>query len=200
MAHPISDAALDQIFREARTANAWKDRDVPEVLVRALYDLAKMGPTSANICPARFLWIRSNEAKERLKPFLMEANVEKVMQAPWTVIIAWDEKFEEQVPKLFPHNPDAKNWFSDPEAHFDAAFRNASLQGAYLMLAARALGLDCGPMSGFDRAGVDAEFFASSTNKKHWKSNFICALGFAEMDATFPRSPRLSFEEAGEII
>jgi len=200
MDHPVSDATLDQIFREARTANAWQDRDVPEVLVRAVYDLTKMGPTSANISPARFLWIHSTKAKEKLKPFLMEANVEKVMQAPWTVVLAWDCRFEDHVPKLFPHNPGAKDWFSDPDAHFDAAFRNSTLQGAYLMLAARSLGLDCGPMSGFDRSGVDEAFFAKDKKMKQWKSNFICSLGYGDERATFPRSPRLSFEEAGEII
>lgn len=200
MDNPVSDAALDQIFRLGRTANAWTEQDVPEVLVRATYDLMKMGATSANICPARFLWIRSDAAKQKLKPLLMPGNEEKVLRAPWTVIIAWDERFEDQVPKLFPHNPDAKNWFSDPEAHFDAAFRNGTLQGAYLMLAARALGLDCGPMSGFDRPGVDTAFFASDPKRKNWKPNFICALGYGDDKALFERSPRLSFEEAGDII
>ncbi|VAW01089.1 Probable NADH dehydrogenase/NAD(P)H nitroreductase [hydrothermal vent metagenome] len=200
MNHPVSDTALDQLFRNARTANAWCDEDVPEVLIRAVYDLTKMGPTSANICPARFLWIRSDAAKQKLKPLLMAGNDSKVLTAPWTVIIAWDEKFEDQVPKLFPHNPEAKNWFSDPEAHLDAALRNSTLQGAYLMLAARALGMDCGPMSGFDKAGVDAAFFANDPKRTHWRSNFICALGRADASATFARSPRLSFEQAGEII
>ncbi len=193
---PLNDLALDQIFRKARTANAWQDIDVPEVLVRAVYDLSKWGATSANICPARYLWIRSEAAKEKLKPFLMEANVPKVLTAPWTVILAWDERFEDKVPQLFPHNPDAKNWFSDAEAHFDAAFRNATLQGAYLMLAARALGLDCGPMSGFDRPGVDQAFFAHDKKMKHWKSNFICAFGYGDEAALFDRSPRLDFDEA----
>jgi 3-hydroxypropanoate dehydrogenase len=200
MDHPVSDTALDQLFRSARTANAWSQEDVPEVLIRAVYDLTKMGPTSANISPARFLWIRSDAAKEKLKPFLMEANVPKVLAAPWTVIIAWDEKFEEQVPKLFPHNPGAKDWFTDPDTHFDAAFRNCTLQGAYLMMAARALGLDCGPMSGFDKEGVDAAFFANNDKRKHWTCNFICALGVGDDSAVFERSPRLSFEEAGDIL
>ena len=200
MSQPISDSTLDQLFRSARTANAWQDRDVPEVLIRAMYDLLKMGATSANISPARFLWLRSHEAKEKLKPMLMTGNDQKVLTAPWTVIIAYDEKFEEQVPKLFPHNPDAKNWFTDPDAHFDAAFRNGTLQGAYLMLAARALGIDCGPMSGFDKAGVDAAFFADDPKRQHWRSNFICALGHGDEKAVFARSPRLSFEEAGDIV
>ncbi len=200
MADPLSDLAFDQLFREARTANAWQDKDVLEVMVRAIYDLMKWGPTSANICPARFLWIRSEDAKARLNPFLMESNIPKVMNAPWTVIIAWDEKFEDKVPQLFPHNPDAKNWFTEPEAHFDAAFRNGTLQGAYLMMAARALGLDCGPMSGFDRDGVDKEFFAPDKQMRHWKSNFICALGYGDDAGLFERSPRLTFEDANVIL
>ena len=200
MAEPLADQALDQLFRRARTANAWRDEDVSEITVRAVYDLMKWGATSANISPARFLWVRSDAAKERLKPYLMEANVPKVMGAPWTVIIAWDERFEDKVARLFPHNPDAANWFDEEEAHFDAAFRNGTLQGAYLMLAARALGLDCGPMSGFDRPGVDAEFFAPDARMEHWKSNFLCALGHGDDTALFERSPRLEFDEAGIIL
>ena len=200
MADPLSDLAFDQLFRQARTANAWQDKDVPEVMVRAIYDLMKWGATSANICPARFLWIRSDAAKARLKPFLMEANVPKVMDAPWTVIIAWDDKFEDKVPQLFPHNPGARDWFADRVSHQDAAFRNGTLQGAYLMLAARALGLDCGPMSGFDRSGVDAAFFADDAQMKHWKSNFICALGYGDDAAVFERSPRLDFDDANIIL
>ena len=200
MPDPLLDLAFDQLFREARTANAWLDKDVPEVMVRAIYDLMKWGATSANICPARFLWIRSDAAKARLKPHLMEGNIAKVMGAPWTVIIAWDEKFEDKVPELFPHNPDAKNWFTDRDAHFDAAFRNGTLQGAYLMLAARALGLDCGPMSGFDNAKVDAEFFASNEKMRNWKSNFLCAIGYGDDAALFERSPRLAFENANFVL
>lgn len=200
MPDPLLDLAFDQLFREARTANAWLDKDVPEVMVRALYDLMKWGPTSANISPARFLWIRSDAAKARLKPYLMDSNVPKVMDAPWTVIVAWDDKFEDKVPHLFPHNPDAKSWFDDKDAHFDAAFRNGTLQGAYLMMAARALGLDCGPMSGFDNTGVDAEFFASDDTMQHWKSNFLCAIGYGDDAALFERSPRLGFDEAGTVL
>jgi len=200
MKNPLSDNALDQVFRQARTANAWAERDVPEVLIRAVYDLMKMGSTSANICPARFLWILSDTAKQKLKPFLMEGNVEKVLTAPWTVIIAWDQKFENCIPELFPHNPDAKNWFNDKDVHFDAAFRNSTLQGAYLMLAARALGLDCGPMSGFDKPAVDAAFFANDPKRKNWRSNFICSIGYGDDSAVFERSPRLSFEQASDII
>ncbi len=200
MDHPVSDIALDQMFRTARTANAWLDKDVPEVLIRAVYDLMKMGPTSANTCPARFLWIRTDAAKKKLKPFLMEANQPKVLDAPWSVIIAWDAKFEDQVPTLFPHNPEAKQWFRDADVHLDTAFRNSTLQGAYLMMAARALGLDCGPMSGFDKAGIEAAFFADHPKRKHWRVNFMCALGVGDDRALFGRAPRLSFEEAGEIV
>ncbi len=200
MPDPLLDIAFDQLFREARTANAWQEKDVPEVIVRAVYDLMKWAATSANISPARFLWIRSDAAKARLKPLLMEANVSKVLGAPWTVIIAWDEKFEEKVPQLFPHNPEAKDWFADKDVHFDAAFRNGTLQGAYLMLAARALGLDCGPMSGFDRPGVNAEFFANDDKMRHWKSNFICAIGYGDDTALFERSPRLAFEDANTVL
>ncbi len=200
MSDPLADLTFDQLFRKARTANAWQDRDVPEVMVRAVYDLMKWGATSANICPARFLWIHSDAAKAQLKPHLMEGNVPKVLSAPWTVIIAWDGKFEDKVPELFPHNPEAKDWFSDPEAHFDAAFRNGTLQGAYLMLAARALGLDCGPMSGFDNDAVDAEFFAVDKKMKNWKSNFICSIGYGDDSALFPRSPRLAFDDACTVL
>jgi 3-hydroxypropanoate dehydrogenase len=200
MPDPLSDLSFDQLFREARTANAWQDVDVPEVMVRAIYDLMKWGATSANISPARFLWIRSDGAKQKLKPLLMDSNIPKVMGAPWTVIIAWDAKFEDKVPQLFPHNPEAKEWFTDKDAHFDAAFRNGTLQGAYLMMAARALGLDCGPMSGFDREGVDTAFFAPDARMKHWKSNFICALGHGDDAAVFDRSPRLDFDEANVVL
>lgn len=200
MAGPLSDLALEQLFRNARTANAWQDKDVPEIMVRAVYDLMKWGATSANICPARILWIHSSAAKERLKPHLMEGNINKVLTAPWTAIIAWDGKFEDKVPQLFPHNPGAKEWFADPVGHFDAAFRNGTLQGAYLMLAARALGLDCGPMSGFDRDAVDAEFFAPDEKMQDWKSNFICAIGYGDDSALFDRSPRLDFDDANTVL
>lgn len=199
MSHPVSDSALDLIFRKARTANAWLDEDVPEVLIRAVYDLAKMGPTSANCSPARFLWVRSSEAKQKLADLAIDNNKPKIRNAPWTVIIAWDEQFEEKIPELFPHNPGAKDWFGDAEVHYQTAFRNGTLQGAYLMLAARAMGLDCGPMSGFDNAGVDAAFFAPDEKRQHWKSNFICAIGHVDVSGTFPRSPRLSFEDSSDI-
>lgn len=196
MSNKLDNAALDQLFREARTINVWTDRGVSDAQLQELYDLVKMGPTSANCCPARFYFIKSAEAKERLKPHLMEGNQAKVMQAPVTVIIATDTEFAEQLPKLFPHEPDAKNWFADPAVNAETAFRNGTLQGAYLMMAARSLGLDCGPMSGFDKEGVDKEFFTGTT----FKSNFICSIGYGSDERIFPRSPRLAFDEATKIL
>lgn len=193
---PLGNEALAQLFTEARTINVWTDREVSDEQLHALYDLLKMGPTSANCCPARFYFVKSTEAKERLKPHLMEGNQPKVMQAPVTVIIATDTAFAEKLPQLFPHEPDAKNWFSDPAVSEETAFRNGTLQGAYLMLAARSLGLDCGPMSGFDKAAVDKEFFGGTT----YKSNFICSLGYGTEERVFPRSPRLAFGEAARIL
>ena len=199
MAHPVNDHALDVIFRDARTYNGWRDEEVPEVLVRAVYDLAKLGPTSANTSPARFMFLHTAEAKERLVPLMMEGNREKTLKAPWTVIIAYDMEFHEKIPKLFPHNPGAKDWFHAIKE--PTAFRNGTLQGAYLMLAARALGLDCGPMSGFSNEAVDKEFFESQDGEmKHWKSNFICNLGHGDRTTIFDRSPRLDFEEACRIL
>ena len=198
---PLPDASLNQLFFQARTRNGWEDKAVPETLIRAVYDLTKMGPTSANCSPARFAFVTTPEAKAKLKPFLAPGNVDKTMTAPWTVIIAMDMAFYEKMPQLFPHNLDAKNWFTgSPDATFDAAFRNGTLQGAYLMLAARSLGLDCGPMSGFDKAGVDAAFFASNPETAQWKSNFLCNLGYGTDHQLFPRSPRLSFDEACQIL
>ncbi len=167
------------------------------MLVRAVYNLMKMGPTSANCSPARFLFLRSAEAKERLRPHLIESNVEKTMSAPVTAIIGYDLEFYEKIPKLFPHNPEAKSWFdSNEKLAATTAFRNGTLQGGYFIIAARALGLDCGPMSGFDNAGVDREFFPGG----RVKSNFLCNLGYGDSDKLFPRSPRLDFEEACEIL
>jgi len=200
MANPLSDSSLDQLFRTARTRNAWDGRAVPETLIRATYDLAKFGSTSANCSPARFLFVHTPEAKARLKPHLAPGNVDKTMAAPWTVIIATDMAFHAKVPQLFPHNPGAAEWFKSPEAAAEHGMRNGSLQGAYLMLAARALGLDCGPMSGFDKAGVDQEFFESAGGEMvHWKSNFLCNIGYGTDEGVFPRLPRLSFEEACRI-
>lgn len=193
---PLSDAALKQLFTEARTINAWSDRAVSDDHIKALYDLMKMGPTSANCSPARLVFVKSDAAKARLKPLLDGGNVEKTMAAPVTVIIASDPDFAEKMPELFPHNLDAKNWFADPDVAQETYFRNGTLQGAYLMLAARSLGLHCGPMSGFDKAGVDAEFFADSG----YRSNFLCAIGYGLTDDIFPRSPKLAFDAAAEII
>jgi 3-hydroxypropanoate dehydrogenase len=196
---PLSDHALDQLFREARTFYSWEDRDIPDETLKTLYDLMKFGPTSANQCPARFLFLRG-EAKTRLKPYLIESNVEKTMTAPVTVVVAWDWTFHEKVPQLFPHNPGAKDWFEDEDARFDNGFRNGTLQGAYLILAARALGIDSGGMSGFDNDGVDSEFFHDDPDMRHWRSNFLLNLGYGTQEKLFPRSPRLSFDQAAKIL
>ena len=197
MSNVLSNDGLDLVFRKARTHNAWLDKPVADALLRQVYDLAKMGPTSANMCPMRIVFVRSKEAKEKLKPALDAGNVAKTMAAPVTAILAMDVHFFEQLPKLFPH-ADAKAWFKDlPEPVLEyIALRNSSLQGAYFMLAARALGLDCGPMSGFDNAKVDAAFFAGTTIK----SNFLCNLGHGDASKLHPRSPRLRFEEACKVI
>jgi len=188
-----NDESLELIFREARTHSVWRDETVDDRLLRQVYDLAKMGPTSANMSPMRIVFVKSKEAKEKLKPALDPGNVAKSMSAPVTAIIGMDIRFYEKLPVLFPH-ADAKAWFKDlPENVLEyVALRNSSLQGAYFMLAARALGLDCGPMSGFDNAKVDALFFAGTTIK----SNFLCNLGHGDGSKLHPRSPRLSFEEA----
>jgi 3-hydroxypropanoate dehydrogenase len=196
MTHAINDEALDTIFRKARSQNKWLDKPVSPALLMAVYDLMRWGPTSANMSPARLVFVVSKEAKERLKPFLSEANRAKVMSAPVTAIIGYDVTFPETLPKLFPHAPDAKNWFKDTAIAQVHAFRNGSLQGAYFIVAARALGLDCGPMSGFDNAGVDREFFAGTAVK----SNFICSVGYGDPAGLFTRSPRLSFDEACSIL
>ncbi len=192
---PLSDAALDQLFREARSHNKWLDKPVSEDQIRQLYDLFKWGPTSANSCPARFVFVRSPEAKERLKPCLDEGNVDKAMSAPVVAIIGMDMEFYEKLPRLFPHT-DARSWFvGKPEKIRETAFRNSSLQGAYLILAARSLGLDCGPMSGFDNEKLDATFFPDG----RVKSNFICAIGYGDPSGLYPRGPRLDFDEACRI-
>jgi 3-hydroxypropanoate dehydrogenase len=194
MKHPLNDEALDQLFREARTYNAWLERPVSDAVLRQLYNLMKWGPTSANICPARILFLRTREAKERLRPALMPGNVDKTMAAPVTAIIGYDELFYEKLPKLFPQNPAMRDYFvNSPELAETTAFRNGSLQGGYFILAARSLGLDCGPMSGFDNAGVDRAFFSGT----RIRSNFICSIGYGDPASVFPRNPRLGFEEAG---
>ncbi len=192
----INDEALDVIFRDARTRNGWEARDVSRPLMQAVYDLMKWGATSANCSPARFVFVASDEGKERLKPHLSEGNRAKTLAAPCCVIIAHDLSFHEHLPKLFPH-ADAKSWFEGNDALIaETAFRNGTLQGAYFMIAARALGLDCGPMSGFDKEGVDGEFFAGTT----WRSNFLCNIGYGTDENLFPRSPRFDFEEICNIV
>lgn len=188
--------ALAQLFTEARTRNGWKTDPLPESLLRELYDLVKFGPTAANSTPARFVFVTSPDAKARLAALSSGSNGPKILQAPATVIIGYDLDFPETLDKLFPHAPGAKTWFGDPVAKEWGAFRNSSLQGGYFILAARALGLDVGPMSGFDNAGVDAEFFAGT----NIKSNFIASIGYGTDDGLFPRSPRLDFEEAAQIV
>lgn len=196
MTDRLSEDSLAQLFHGARTHNAWQDRDVPDALLRDLVSLVLLGPTSANCSPARFVFVKSREAKERLKPFLSEGNQEKTMQAPVCTIIGYDLDFYEHLPTLFPHT-DAKSWFAGkPEKIAETAFRNSSLQGGYLIMAARALGLDCGPMSGFDPAGVDATFFAGTKVK----SNFLCNLGYGDSAALFPRSPRFDFDQVARIL
>jgi 3-hydroxypropanoate dehydrogenase len=191
-----SKEMLDLIFLNARTHSYWLPKPVPDELLRQAYDLAKIGPTSANMCPMRLLFIKSKEAKERLRPTLSAGNVDKTMAAPVTAIIAYDLEFYEFLPKLFPQ-ADAKSWFAgQPELIQASAFRNGSLQGAYFMLACRALGLDLGPMSGFDNAKVDAEFFAKSS----YKSNFLCNIGYGDGSKLHPRNPRLEFSEVAKII
>ncbi|MFN6960809.1 MAG: malonic semialdehyde reductase [Rhodocyclaceae bacterium] len=192
----LDDAALDQLFRAARTHNAWLDKPVPDSMLKELHELMKWGPTSANCWPLRVVFVKSPEAKARLIPLLMEGNRAKVQAAPVTAILGMDMAFYEQLPRLFPHT-DARSWFVGNEALIETtAFRNSSLQGAYFILAARALGLDCGPMSGFDAAAVDAEFFAGTTVK----SNFICSLGYGDPAGLFPRSPRPEFDEVCKIL
>jgi nitroreductase len=199
MAEPLSDSALDQLFRGARSYNGWLDRDVIEEQLRAIYELMKMGPTSANQQPVRIVWCKSDEAKQRLAQYAGEKNQPKITTAPVCAILAMDVEFHEQLPWLFPHT-DARSWFAGDDklaAREQQAFRNSSLQGAYLMLAARALGLDCGPMSGFDNAAVDADFFAGEPN---WKSNFICSIGYGDPASIFGRSPRPDFDKFNRIL
>jgi 3-hydroxypropanoate dehydrogenase len=189
----IDAATLDLLFREARTHNKFTADPVSDDTLHALYDILKFGPTSANSSPARFVFVRSPEGKKKLEPALSSGNHDKTMSAPVTVIIAYDPKFYEQLPRLFPHNLDAKNWFtSNDSLAATTAFRNGTLQGAYLMLAARSVGLDVGAMSGFDNAKVDEAFFATNG----WRSNFLCNLGHGDPEGLFPRSPRLPFEDA----
>lgn len=192
MTTALDDKALATLFTEARTHNGWTDKPVSDETLGALYDLTKMGPTSANCSPGRFVFVRSPEAKEKLRPALSSGNLEKTMAAPVTVIAAIDSEFYEKLPVLFPH-ADARSWFtSSPAIAEETAFRNGTLQAGYLILAARALGLDTGAMSGFDKGKVDAAFFAGTT----WKSNFLINLGHGDPSKLFGRLPRLGFEDA----
>ncbi|MGD9785356.1 MAG: malonic semialdehyde reductase [Hyphomicrobiaceae bacterium] len=196
MTKPLDTSALETLFLTARTHNAWQDRDVSDDMLRQLVDILKMGPTSANCSPARIVFVKSKDAKLRLKPHLSGNNADKTMFAPVCAIIGQDMEFYEQLPKLFPH-ADARSWFAgDPAKIEETAFRNSTLQGAYLILAARALGLDCGPMSGFDPKGVDNAFFKGTKVR----SNFLCNLGYGDPSALFPRSPRFAFDEMASIV
>src|SRR5881394_126228 len=207
---PISREALDQLFREARTHSTWLPEPVPVELLRKAYELARLGPTSANASPARFVFLTTPGAKALLKPVLAPGNVDKTMAAPVTVIIAWDTEFHEHLPKLFPQ-ADIRSYFVGNKPLIEEnAFRNSSLQAAYFILAARALGLDCGPMSGFDNAKVDEEFFAPSARLEksatevmpmgRIKSNFLCNLGYGDAKGLHPRLPRLNFEEVCKVL
>lgn len=207
----LDDAALDQLFRQARTFSYWQNRPVSDETLHALYELMKFGPTSANSSPARILFLRTPEAKQRLVPALAPSNVEKVLTAPVTAIVAYDLRFYEQMPKLFPHAPGYRDVFAKSlQLAESTARRNSSLQGAYLIIAARALGLDCGPLSGFDNAKVDQEFFGASQADSSCdhefiscadvRSNFLCNLGYGDPSRLHPRNPRLAFEEACRIL
>jgi len=207
----VNDECLDVIFRKARTHNGWLNKPVTDEMLRQIYDLMKWAPTSANSSPARFVFLRTPKAKERLRPALAPGNVEKVMTAPVTVIVAYDLLFYKKLPKLFPHSPSMADLFAkNPQLVEMTAQRNSSLQGAYLILAARALGLDCGPLSGFDNARIDEEFFNAGREcegcdqeffpEGHVRSNFLCNLGYGDPSKLFPRSPRLKFEEACTLL
>ncbi|MNS22823.1 putative malonic semialdehyde reductase RutE [compost metagenome] len=203
MRETLSEQGLDLLFRGARSQNGWLDKAVDDGTLRAIYDLVRWGPTSTNGCPARIVFLRSAEAKARLLPALAAGNVEKTQGAPVTAIIGYDADFHEQLPRLFPHNPGMRDWYAgQPQVTDTAALRNGSLQGGYFILAARALGLDCGPMSGFDAARVEAEFFgnAGSFPGQRVRVNFLCNLGYGDPAKLFPRSPRLAFEESCALL
>jgi len=190
---PLEPTHLDALFREARTHNKWRDEKISDETLRELYEILKFGPTSANSSPARFVFVRTSAGKEKLRPALSSGNTEKTITAPVTVIVAYDPKFYDKLPKLFPHNPDATSWFtSNDSLAATTAFRNGTLQGAYLIMAARAIGLDVGAMSGFDNAKVDEAFFSFNG----WRSNFLVNLGYGDPAGLFNRSPRLDFDEA----
>lgn len=197
MGEIVNDKALDILFRQARSHSFWLDKPVSDVTLQALYDLMRYGPTTANSQPARLVFLKSNEAKERVRPHLIPSNVDKVMTAPVTAIVGYDTRFYEHLGKVFPHKPEARSWYEDEPQKVELnALRNSSLQGGYLIMAARALGLDCGPMSGFDNAGVDREFFPDG----RVKSNFLCCLGYGDHAQLFPRNPRFEFHEVCRIL
>lgn len=197
MSERLSKDVLGQLFTQARTHNAWQAKDVPDSVLTELVDLMKMGPTAANSLPARIVFVKSGAAKKRLAPFLSEANRAKTMSAPVCAIVANDMAFYEHLPRIFPHNQTARTWFEGKPAVIEASVaRNGSLQGGYLIMAARALGLDCGPMSGFDNAGVDREFFPDG----RFKSNFLVNLGYGDAKGLFARSPRFDFDEIAKIV
>src|SRR5260370_1575844 len=192
----IADEALDQLFRQARTHSAWLPRRVPHEVLQQIYELARWGPTSANSSPARFVFLESEAAKARLLPALAPGNVEKTKAAPVTVIVAWDTEFYEKLPRLFPR-ADMRSYFVGNQPLIEeTAIRNGSLQGGYFILGARSVGLDCGPMSGFDAAKLNAEFFPDGK----WKVNFLCNVGYGDRSKLFPRNPRLEFEEACRVL
>jgi len=193
---PINDEALDVVFRAARTHRQWQDKPVSPALLMAIYDLMRWGPTSGNCCPGRIVFVVSRQAKERLRPHLDTGNVKQTMTAPATAILGYDLDFARNLPRLAPHNPAATDAFKNPVLAETTAFRNGSLQGGYFIVAARALGLDCGPMSGFDNEGLDREFFAGTAIR----SNFLCNVGYGDPAAIRPRGPRLSFDEACKIV
>ena len=197
MTDTLSDADLDLLFREARSFNGWHDREVTDEQIHAIYELLKMGPTSANQQPGRFVWCKSKESKERLAKCAAEGNKQKILTAPVCVIIGYDLDFHEQLPWLFPHT-DAKSWFEgDEEGRREHAFRNSALQGAYLMLAARSLGLDCGPMSGFDQEATTKEFFA---DQPRYRADWLCSIGYGDRSTIFDRSPRPDFDRFNQLI
>jgi nitroreductase len=193
----IIQEAIRQLFTEARTHSAWLPKKVEDSTLQALYEIMKWGPTSANTCPVRIVFVKSEKAKEQLMPCIAPGNVDKTKTAPVTAIVAWDERYYDLVPRLFPHFPQMKDMLaSNKEMAESTAFRNSSLQGGYFILAARAVGLDCGPMSGFENAKVDETFFKGTT----WKSNFLCNLGYGDASKLFPRGPRLPFDEVCKIL
>lgn len=196
MSEALDDAALDRLFRTARTFNAFSDKAPTEGLLRQVYELAKWGPTASNTLPARFLFLTTPEAKARLAPHLSKSNAGKSIGGAVQCVVAYDLNFAEHIPTLFPHNPGSAAWYADPKVAEETAFRSGTLQGAYLILACRALGLDCGPMSGFGKSGVDAEFFEGSG----WRSNFVCNIGYGVAEQLHDRLPRLAFEDACQVL